>query len=192
MADTSTKFMQTTLKIVSDEWNIFGPTFRMDIPATEAGDGLYKISKSDWDATIGPILDRLHTNITGGSKNGDLYRPVANGYLAMEGKQTEALHELLCAFGASADPDRLKSYPGTPETNPHLARLTTFAATLNGPEQAVLVSETQLQALANIARKAIEYAREGARVTPETREFYDAFASKPGIRYSHGLLHALT
>lgn len=184
---------KTVLSLKSDQWGIFGPTFKIKIPVTDLGDGMYKIAKDDWDATIGPIFDRMRDNILEKSKlDADKYRAISNGYLAMTSEQTQEFHLLMPAFSAAENPDRLNNYPGTVETNKYLALFTNFVEAFNGPEQSVLVSRTQLQGLANAARGAMEYAEEGANVADSAKEFYDDYEDKAKAHYSGGLINALT
>lgn len=179
------------LTVTSDEWSIFGPTFKTKIPVTDMGDGLYKISKSDWDATIGPVFDRLRSSIIDRDKlDGDKYRAIATGYTEMSSAQTQEFHALLQAFSAAADPEQLKGYPGTTETNKHLKRLTDFVETFKS-EDAVLVNQTQLQGLANAGRKAMEFARENQHVSDSAKDFYKDVEGGGGIDYDNGLVHKI-
>ena len=202
MAETAVEFnanqgsegVQRTLSLTSDQWGIFGPTFRAKIPVTDLGNGEYKITKADWDATVGPIFDRMVDNIHNRDKiDGNRYRAIANGYIAMDPVQTREFHTLLQSFAAAADPTQLNSYIGTPETNAHLARLTEFVNTLNGAEGSVLVSHTQLQALATAARGAMEYANEGRMVPQSAKDFFEGYdESRDKVRYTNGLINAVS
>ena len=190
MAEAET---QQILTVESDHWGFLGPTFRTKIPATALGDDLYKIKKTDWDATIGPIFDRMNEEVHDRNKiDNKTYRAISEGYMAMEGGQQRVMHLLLQSFAAAANPADIAHYPGTPDTNPWLARIQSFVDAYNGPEQAVLVSGAQLQGLAHIARRAFEYVRENNDVNDAARTFYRDYAQREGVYCSSGLIRALS
>ena len=183
--------VKRTLSLKSDQWGIFGPTYRVKIPVTDLGNDMFKVTKEDWDNTVGPIFERMRSSILNGNKiDADRYRAIANGYNAMESGQYVEFHTLMQAFSAVADPSQLDEYPNA-ENNKHVDRLRAFVETLE-KENAVMVSGTQLKALANIARGAMEYAREGLGVPDAAKSFFSSHDDKhEHIRYTNGLINAV-
>lgn len=187
-----------TLTVKSGGWTFLGPRFKVKIPATPTEDGLYKIKKADWDKTIGPVFERLNADLLLDPKKGDNhasreYVSASHGYLAMDDIQTAAFHRLMTCFGAAADSSRLQYFPGNAETNPVLARIKDFIYALY-TDQTVLVSKTQLEGLANAARRSIEHAQEEKDVTNTAKQFYQDYlkTNKDRVHYSPGLINSLT
>jgi hypothetical protein len=124
----------------------------------------YKIPVKEWEQTLGPIFNRMLENFSDKANDRDDTHAIAVGYTAMintyEEKQTSSFHELWQAFSAATDPSYLESFKRRelkPKENAYYQKLKKFSDIYH-KEQAILITGTQMRALANIAKGSADWA----------------------------------
>lgn len=189
--------LTTMLNLVSDELSFLGPTLRTSIEALPTGDGRYLVSLDEWNATLGPILERsvdnLHSN-----RNDRSYMAIAFGYQAMDSDETQSYHSLVQAFAAAdalkAGKQAFERYLDTfrdgGALNSFGEQLKEFAETLVNKGQ-VIISREQLQGLTDMARRGMEYIAEND-AGPTGKTFFDTHVKyNPRMDYNNGLLNLI-
>ena len=158
-----------------------GGGVKIDVRVTEVTDDTqkidpkdtnYKIRREEWDRTFGPMLNRATGHFLGNSTKRLEGYDVDMAYENMKKYNGhDAFHTLMGTFSSASRPEPFDA------SNNYEAKLKKFSDVLKN-EDAVLVTEKQLQALANMVKGGADFAlkkpgRWEIHTPPESaKEFY--------------------